>query len=83
MFVFSKKYQIKHINGLTYDFLFDMARQLAEKKAVMLVGGGSKGVAPLVLANGGTSYRAFLEGRVEGEKYCLILHLTNLELKVL
>jgi hypothetical protein len=23
----------------------------------------------------------FLEGRVEGEKYCLILHLTNIELK--
>jgi len=83
MFVFTKKYQIKHVNGLTYDFLFDMARQLDEKKAVMLVGGGVKGVAPLVLANGGTSYRAFLEGRVEGEKYCLILHLTNLELKAL
>ncbi len=83
MFVFSKKYQIKHINGLTYDFLYDMARQLAEKKSVMLVGSGPKGVSPLVLANGGTSYRAFLEGRIDGDKYCLILHLTNLELKAL
>ncbi len=83
MFVFSKKYQIKHINGLTYDFLFEMARQLDEKRSVMLIGGGPKGVAPLVLANGGTFYRAFLEGRVEGEKYCLIIHLTNLELKAL
>lgn len=83
MFVFTRKYQIKHVNGLTYDFLYDMARQLEEKKSMMLVGAGPKGVGPLVLSNGGTSYRAFLEGRTEGDRYCLILHLTNLELKSL
>lgn len=83
MFVFAKKYQVKHINGLTYDFLYDMAKQLHDKKAVMLIGGGPKGAGPVVLSNGGTSYRAFLEGRVDGDKYCLILHLTNLELKPL
>ena len=83
MFVFTRKYQIKHINGLTYDFLYDMAKQLHEKKSVMLIGGGPKGAGPVVLTNGGTSYRAFLEGRIDGEKYCLILHLTNLELKAL
>jgi hypothetical protein len=33
------------------------------------------------MANGGTPYRAFLEGRVEGDRYALILRLTNLELK--
>jgi len=83
MFVFARKYQVKHVNGLTYDFLYDMAKQLSDKNAMMLVGGGSKGVGPLVLSNGGTPYRAFLEGRVDGDKYCLILHLTNLELKTL
>lgn len=83
MFVFTRKYQIKHINGLTYDFLYDMAKQLHEKKSVMLIGGGPKGAGPVVLTNGGPSYRAFLEGRIDGEKYCLILHLTNLELKAL
>ena len=81
MFVFLRKYQIKHVNGLTYDFLYDMARQLQEKDSVMLVGGGPKGVSPVILTNGGTPYRAFLEGRIDGDKYCLILHLTNLELK--
>ena len=81
MFVFSKKYQIKHINGLTYDFLYDMAKQLQEKDCLLLVGGGPKGIAPVVLSNGGTPYRAFLEGRIDGDKYCLIMHLTNLELK--
>ena len=45
--------------------------------------GGPKGVGPLVMANGGTSYRAFLEGRVDGDRYALILRLTNLELKPL
>lgn len=83
MFVFLRKYQIRHINGLTYDFLYDMAKQLHEKDAMMLVGGGPKGVGPVVLSKGGTSYRAFLEGRVDGDKYCLLLHLTNLELKAL
>ncbi len=81
MFVFARKYQVKHVNGLTFDFLFDMAKQLHDAKSVMLIGAGSKGIEPLVFSQGGTSYRGFLEGRIEGENYCLILHLTNLELK--
>ena len=81
--VFSKKYQIKHINGLTYDFLFDMAKQLHEKSALMMMGGGSSGKEPLVMNDGGKPYRAFMEGRVDGNKYCLILHLTDQELKPL
>ncbi|MEI7948378.1 MAG: hypothetical protein WCJ02_16870 [bacterium] len=80
-FVFARSYQFHHINGLTYDFLFEMAKKLDESKSMMLVGGGDKGVGPLVFANNGSSYRGFLEGRVKGEKYILILHLTNLELK--
>ena len=83
MFVFTRSYQVKHVNGLTYDFLYDMARQLSEKNSLMLVGGGTRGAGPLVLSNGGTPYRGFLEGRIDGEKYCLILHLTNLELKTI
>ena len=81
MFMFKKSYQIQHVNGLTYDFLYDMAKKLADANAMMLVGGGPKGVAPLVMANGGTPYRAFLEGRVDGDRYALILRLTNMELK--
>lgn len=80
-FVFSKHYQIRHVNGLTYDFLFDMAKELNDKDALMFVGAGEKGNEPLVLNTGGTPYRGFLEGRVQGDLYCLILHLTNLELK--
>ena len=81
--VFNKKYQLKHVNGLTYDFLFDMAKQLADKDALMMMGGGASGKEPLVLNDGGKPYRAFLEGRIKGDKYCLILHLTDQELKPL
>ena len=48
---------------------------------VMLVGGGEKGNSPLVMTNNGTPYRGFLEGRINGDSFCLLLHLTNLELK--
>ena len=81
MFVFKKSYQVQHVNGLTYDFLYAMAKKLADADAMMLLGGGAKGVEPLVMALGGTPYRAFLEGRVDGDKYALILRLTNMELK--
>lgn len=83
MFVFGRKYQVKHINGLTFDFLQAIARELHESASMMLVGAGAKGVGPLVMSTGGTPYRAFLEGRLDGDKYCLLLHLTNLELKTI
>ena len=81
--VFNKKYQLKHVNGLTYDFLFDMAKQLSDKDSLMMMGGGASGKEPLVMNDGGKPYRAFLEGRIKGDKYCLILHLTDQELKPL
>ena len=81
-FVFSGKAQLQHVNGLTFDFLYGMAKELHEKDCLMLLGAGVKSNQPLILRRGGTPYRGFLEGRVEGEKYCLILHFSNLELKV-
>ena len=78
--VFVRNYQICHVNGLTYDFLFDMAKELAEKDSMMMMAAGEKGDEPLVFNDGGKPYRAFLEGRVKDSKYCLILHLTDLEL---
>jgi len=80
-FVFAKHYQIRHINGLTFDFLYDMAKELSDKNSLMFVGAGQKGNEPLLITSGGTSYRGLLEGRVQNKKYILILHLTNLELK--
>ena len=81
-FVFAGKMQLLHINGLTYDFLYAMAKELEEKDCLMLLGAGPKNNQPLVLRRGGSPYRGFLEGRTDGDKYCLILHLSNMELKV-
>lgn len=81
-FVFIRKYQLQHDSGLTYDFLFDMAKKLHDEDALMLMGSG-KGTGPLVFQDGGKPFRAFLEGRVKGEEYLLIMHISNLELKPL
>lgn len=80
-FVFAAKLQVVHINGLTYDFLYEIARELELKESLLLVGAGPKSNLPLVFHRGGTPYRGFLEGRTQGESYCLILHLSNLELR--
>ncbi|MDF1816988.1 MAG: hypothetical protein P1V20_32610 [Verrucomicrobiales bacterium] len=80
-FVFSGKMQIQHINGLTYDFLYQMAKELSESESFMVLGGGAKGTKPLVFRRGGLSYRGFLEGRIETNRYALILHLSNMELR--
>jgi hypothetical protein len=80
-FVFASKRQIMHVNGLTYDFLFNMAKELEKSESLMLVGAGPKGNLPLILTRGGQPFRGFLEGRTQGEKYCLVLHLSNMELK--
>ena len=82
-FVFTKSYQLYHTSGLSYDFLYDMAKQLHENKSLMRLGAGKKGNEQLCLSEGGEKYFGFLEGRVDGDKYCLILHLTNMELKAL
>lgn len=81
-FVFANKLQLVHINGLTYDFLFEMAKNLEQRNSMLLVGGGPKSNQPLILRRGSIPYRGFLEGRTRGDKYVLLLHLSNMELKV-
>ena len=81
-FVFSGKAQLQHVNGLTFDFLYSMAKELEERNSLMLMGAGAKSNQPLILRRGGTPYRGFLEGRTDGDRYCLILHFSNLELKL-
>lgn len=80
-YVMTNKLQIVHTNGLTYDFLFDMAKELEQRDSLLLLGAGPKANQPLILRRNATQYRGFLEGRTRGEDYCLLLHLSNLELK--
>ena len=80
-FVFARAFQLRHINGLTFDFLLGIAKTLHTAGKLLYIGDGPKGQGPLIFTLNGTPYRGFLEGRVEGESYLLVLHCSNLELK--
>ncbi len=79
-FVFSRNYQIRHIDGLTFDFLFAIAQELDRSDSLVLIGAGTRGSEPIVPERNGLPYRGFLEGRINGDRYLLMLHLTHLEL---
>lgn len=81
-FVFQRTIQLQHTSGLTYDFLFQMAKSLHDKNQLMFVGAGNKGNEPLIFQLNGTPMRGFLEGRTNGTKYQLLLHLSNMEIKI-
>ncbi len=80
-FIFTHKRQLLHVNGLTFDFLYDMAKELDERNSLLLIRGGEKGDKPIVMHRGGRPYNAFLEGRIDGDSYLLVLQLSNMELK--
>ncbi|MBN2498817.1 MAG: hypothetical protein JXR96_29770 [Deltaproteobacteria bacterium] len=80
-FVFSRTVQLGHVDGLTFDYLFAMAEELAKEDVLMLLGAGKGGKDPLIFQANGSPYRGFLEGRVDGKRYMLLLHLSHMELK--
>ncbi|MCC6872881.1 MAG: hypothetical protein IT378_01130 [Sandaracinaceae bacterium] len=80
-FAFVRKLQLRHVNGLTFDFLYEIAETLQKEGKLMLVGAGPKGQQPLIFQTNGTPFRGFLEGRVRDGGYRLVLHLSNLEIK--
>lgn len=73
--------QLRHVDGVTFDFLFGIAKELDEKDSVMLLASGEGGKSPLVLQSNGSPYRGFLDGRIEGDSFLLLLHLSSMELK--
>ena len=82
-FVIKRTLQVRHDSGITYDYLYKMAKELDEADAVVLLGAGEKGREPLRFAQNGSPYQAFLEGRVDGPRYKLLMHLSDMELKPL
>jgi len=80
-YVFTRVYQVRHGNSLEFDFLFGLAKYLEDRDALALVGSGPTGTGPLILERNGTPMKGFLEGRVKGYVYLLILHLASFELK--
>jgi hypothetical protein len=80
-FCFKRTLQLRHVDGLTFDYLYEMASELEKEQAMVLIGAGEKGIAPLVFQANGRGYRGFLEGRTDGKRYMLLLHLSDMELK--
>jgi hypothetical protein len=80
-FAFARTVQLVHVDGLTYDYLHGLAKKLDEADELVLLGAGASGRDPLVFQVNGVPWRGFLEGRVDGPKYQLLLRLSNLELK--
>lgn len=80
-FAFVRKLQLRHVNGLTFDFLYEMAKTLEDEGKIMHVRAGQKGREPLIFQTNGTPFHGFLEGRTDGDSYRLVLHLSNLEIK--
>ena len=81
-FAFRRTLQLRHVDGLSYDFLYNMAKELDEADEAVYVGGGERGRDALIFQDNGSPYRGFLEGRVNGASYQLLLHLSSLELKI-
>ena len=80
-FVITKSIQLRHVDGLTFQFLYDMAKTLDNKKSLMFIGGGKSGKDPLIFQTNGIPYRGFIDGRINKNQYQLILRLSNMELK--
>lgn len=84
-FVFRYSHQIVHEDGVTMEFLFNLAQELHQNQEVAIVGAGAKGNQPLVVREKGNPYRGFLYGEIgtgENEgKYKLLLLLSDRELK--
>ena len=85
-FVFRKSYFISHTDGVSYKFLYDIAQKLAELDRfarVVAFDQTTKKPAPIVMIAGGPPFpAAFVSGKVLDDKYCLILHLADRELKL-
>jgi len=80
-FSFRRNLQLQHVDGLTYDFLYAMAKELEDAGVMMLIGTGDKGTGAMIFQANGRAYRGFLEGRTKGKSYRLVLHLSDMELK--
>lgn len=82
-FVITRTYALLHDTGVTFDFLFQLAKKLADSNSVALLGAGAKGNAPIIFQDGGKGYRCALMGKIEeGNRYQLLVLVLGQELKL-
>jgi len=80
-FAFKDAHQLVHTDGLTREFLVQLAKTLHEKKSCALLGSGKKGTGPLILRENGKPCRGFVFGQIEGKNYKVVVLLSDMELK--
>ena len=80
-YAFTLTWQVRHTNALEYDFLHGLAAYLEQHDSLVLVGSGPWGTGPLITERNATPMKGFLDGRVAGDKYLLVLHLASFELR--
>ena len=85
-FIFGKSYYLSHVDGVSYLFLHGIASELHEmNKMVKLQAYDHQTKKPTAMVTivGSRPYpAAFLEGKVDGDEYSLIVHLSNRELRL-
>ena len=85
-YVISRSFFLSHTDGVSYKFLYEIAKKLANAgkfARLQPYDPITKKPAPLVLQERAKPFPGvFLEGRIRGEEYCLILHLSAQELRV-
>ena len=81
-YAITRAYQVMHTNALEFDFLYSIAAYLDERKAMVQVGSGRRGIGPLICERNGPKYRGFLDGRVQVDAMRLVLYLATFELAV-
>ena len=82
-FVCKAVYQItpEDGEGLSYHFLKEIAQDLQDKKEAALIGSGAKGTGPLILRDGALPARGFLVGKVEDDRYQLLLLISDMDMR--
>jgi len=80
-FVFTRKYMIRHVDALTFDFLYSLAGYLEKRDSLAVIGSGPNAMGPLILERNGAPMLGLLEGRTDGDGYLMILHLAAFELR--
>ena len=80
-FAFMRKYLVRHVDALTFDFLFELAAYLESRDSLVIIGSGANGAGPLILERNGAPMLGLLEGRTDGDGYLLILHLAAFEFR--
>jgi len=78
-YVVSKTLQVLAEDAAGHAWCHALARRLSDARAVTLCTAAAG--EPLVLQTGGRPYRGYLEGRVDGERWKLLLHLSAQELR--